>query len=620
MTRFTNRTSRGRALLLGVSLALSTAFLGGAAFATQDAPSNLYRNDRTPHNEPGTENLEDLRTLDPHAVPVSEQISVRIPILAEPGNPDSAERTDVQPISLAVGADGKYAYASYSSKGVHDLYVFDLQKRLHIATITSLVPGTWGGELVAAKEADVLVLFEGNNGVVAYDTSSNTEVARYPLSEDLGARVVISDDGKWLYTLSVASRGSLFHKINLDTGEVTDGPWFDSMPNGALAISPDGSTIAVGLGGGYDDGILTLIDTDTLAIVGGPYENKQLWQFEGLTYDSTGTALYTTAFSRTIARLSNSDGQNTSRITAGDGLASVLPVPNRDRAWAASYWENMIVVADFEKGVRSTSFRETVGGPNELRQARNGDLIVANGGGSGSSPNNSISILLSPRITAQPVNAEFAAWGDTVTFSASLEGVKADANSGVSWQSSADGVTWTDLAEYGTTLEVVADADAVALQYRMSFYDEFWAQRGVTDAVRIVGAQPVITSPVISFKTKVNEAIAPVTATATAQPGHSWSAEKLPPGLSIDQATGVISGTPTKEGSFAFTLTVTDAFGSASQDGSIIVTGTGGGSTGGDKHPPLVSTGAEGTPLLILGAGLLCAAGSGLLLARRFKA
>jgi 5'-nucleotidase len=58
----------------------------------------------------------------------------------------------------------------------------------------------------------------------------------------------------------------------------------------------------------------------------------------------------------------------------------------------------------------------------------------------------------------------------------------------------------------------------------------------------------------------VNEAITPFTVSATggAEP-YTWSAEGLPAGLSIDEATGEVSGTPTAPGVSSVTVTATDA-------------------------------------------------------------
>src|SRR5262249_37411274 len=46
--------------------------------------------------------------------------------------------------------------------------------------------------------------------------------------------------------------------------------------------------------------------------------------------------------------------------------------------------------------------------------------------------------------------------------------------------------------------------------------------------------------------------------------GHgtiAWSASGLPPGTSINAATGAVSGTPTQTGTFSASITATDAYG-----------------------------------------------------------
>ncbi|WP_217136559.1 putative Ig domain-containing protein [Leucobacter chinensis] len=562
---------RRLAMRAGLGIALTGLLLGGAAFsaqAVQGAPGVEGH-----AAEEDTETLVDLRAADPLREAVSDELSVRIPLLVEPGNPDSPERTDVTPLEIAVSADGKFAYSSRNGLRTHDIFIFDLEKSMHVETREAPIDSYSGGQLRAAKHADVLAYIDGSPAgvyeVIVLDTKTNAEIARHTLPGSYGHRVEISDDGKSFFMLDYASKISTLRKIDLRTGEITEGPEFPYLPNGALAISPDGSTIAVGLGGDNANGNLTLVDTETLQTTAGPYTNDKIWQFEQMTFDSAGTSLYTTAYTRTVAKLSQGDGQNLSRITVGNGLASLLPVPDRDRAWAASSREDLVVVADFEKGVRSASYREVLGGPYAMQQTVNGDLVVSNGGGN--TPESSISVLLAPEVTSQPVDAEISTLGESVQFEASLNGVKADLDSGVTWQSSADGETWNDLEEHTTTLQLTADAEAVALQYRMSYTDEFWGQTGATDVVRIVGVQPVITSAPLEVKAKVGESLDPVTVTATAQPGYVWSVEGLPAGLSVDAETGVLSGTATEAGTFTFTVKVTDVFGSASQEGTITV-------------------------------------------------
>jgi len=99
--------------------------------------------------------------------------------------------------------------------------------------------------------------------------------------------------------------------------------------------------------------------------------------------------------------------------------------------------------------------------------------------------------------------------------------------------------------------------------YQDSLYG---ASRGMTGTV-IVIAPPVITSPTSAAGTVG----APFAYAAVASGATSFSAIGIPPGLTLNSTTGVISGSPTTAGSNSVTITATNSAGSGTATVSMTI-------------------------------------------------
>lgn len=82
---------------------------------------------------------------------------------------------------------------------------------------------------------------------------------------------------------------------------------------------------------------------------------------------------------------------------------------------------------------------------------------------------------------------------------------------------------------------------------------------------------PVIVTPTLPSGTVGTDYTATVEATGPGPITFAVSAGSLPPGIVFDETTGVLSGTPTTAGSYTFTVTATNQYGTDTQEYTIVI-------------------------------------------------
>lgn len=638
MTTTHSQTRRSRAA------AWNGALVAALCLASLAAPTTALADDV------GVRAPSAAEMSDPEATRVAAALDapldVRIPILNVPGDPSSGERdaSTGDPWTLALSPDGRYAYvdnADYGQAAI-ELWVFDLDKRMHVKTLE--VGDNPGGTstIRAAKSANVVAVRSGDS-VFVIDTVSNDIRDRWELPRSTGYREEISPDGQYFY---LVSSNGLVSRLNLSTGEIEASRKIPIAMVGTVAVAPDGKTLAIG--GGYTaDANYRLLSAETLEDIGPVHSTPTIWQYSRVAFDDAGTALYQTDFATKLNKLDPVTGQSIQEVAVGNKMSGLVPNPEQNRAWGTSIGFSLVMVADYTTGKRSESFRSVPGGSIDLAQRPNGELVAPNGAKGKRGPDMSISVLLPAAITEQPAGVTVSTVGEPAVFSAAVQGVKADAMSGVTWQRSDDsGETWADLDEHGLTLEVPATQETVAAQYRLAYADDFWGTSGVSEAARIIAPLPEILDPVTEVVATTGAEIAPVAYAAHAQESHKWAADGLPEGLELDTVTGELRGAPLAAGAFSATISVTDGFGADTAALKVTVNdpvedpgtgpgvapgtdpvpgdgpnaGKGSGSVPADNPAPAESLALSGgVPLIgvgILGAGMILA---GLVVVRRLR-
>jgi hypothetical protein len=192
-----------------------------------------------------------------------------------------------------------------------------------------------------------------------------------------------------------------------------------------------------------------------------------------------------------------------------------------------------------------------------------------------------------PTVTTQPADATVTT-GDTATFTTAATGDPAPT---VQWQLSTDDTTWNNVTGATATTLTVPDTTLAmnGNQYRAVFTNTFGGTGHTASsdpATLTVTAPPVFTSdtpPLVAVVgTPYNYTF---TASGAPAPTFALASGSLPPGLTLDPASGVLDGTPTTAGRFTFTVTANNGTGTgtAATTTPIVVT----------VHPALAVTTAS---------------------------
>ncbi|MDB6169645.1 MAG: Ig family protein [Verrucomicrobia bacterium] len=188
-----------------------------------------------------------------------------------------------------------------------------------------------------------------------------------------------------------------------------------------------------------------------------------------------------------------------------------------------------------------------------------------------------------PVLEALTVDSTFT----TITWTRTGSG---PAVSSVILEDSSDGRTWTTLgqaARVGTsdTWQLAGATlpanSAVFLRARGTTPTSQYGSSGVVETVRVIFSGAVPVTPQILSATTASGTLGSnfYYGIITNVTGATFSATGLPAGLSIDPATGIISGTTTQTGTFNVTLKATTSAGSATANLVLIVNPSAGGAS-----------------------------------------
>lgn len=256
------------------------------------------------------------------------------------------------PHEVAVSSDGKLAvatnYGEHQSGTTLSVIDLDAQKETRRLELPDLI-GPHGIEFFPGK---FWFTAEGSKKIARYDAASNKVDWTHEIGQNRTHMLVISADGRTIYTSNVNSDSVTAVEPNSDKSH-----WTNSVipvgkgPEG-IDISPDGREVWAANSG---DGTVSVIDTATKKVaatfnVGTKHSNRVKFTPDGkfaLISDlGSGDLVVVDAVTRKEAK----------RLHLGKSTEGILIVPDGSKAYVAVSGDNKVAVIDLKNFTLVTTF------------------------------------------------------------------------------------------------------------------------------------------------------------------------------------------------------------------------------------------------------------------------
>lgn len=425
--------------------------------------------------------------------------------------------------------------------------------------------------------------------VVAGGSAASADVVVVPSLAvgDGPSGVAVSPDGSKAYVVNVLDDTVSVIGTSTDTvsGTISVGalPYF-------VAFTPDGTKAYVTSRG---TNAVTVIDPATDTVTGSiAVGSEPIW----VAINHAGTRAYVTnRISNSVSVIDTATDEVIATIPVGAVPSGVAVLPDDSRVYVANQGTASVSVIDAATNTAIGTISGLPGQPSGVSASPDGNRVyVATQTGHAV-----IVIDTSIDITApgapDPVELTIPTGALTQPY---LVSIAPGGDRAYVTLLNADAIRVLDLTTHtlGATIPVgqwpnqAAFSPTQAKAYVGNYDDDTVTVIAVDSAPQVIPATPP--QAVLGSAYSVTVAIRAYPAPLVTQTGT------LPPGLSFDPATGIVSGTPTVPGSFTFTVSAENIFGDDSEQFTIVVAAP--------PAQPLPATGTSVQPLL-LGTMLLLA-------------